>query len=63
MPLIVRKFAYRHFPYGENVVITIATSIFFQIGFNLAGKQQRQEISVEFNFVQNRINSLGVICP
>ena len=48
MPLTVRKFAYRlnmgkcfHHDSDFN---------YFQIGFNLAGYQQRQEISVEFNY-------------
>ena len=36
---------------------------FFQISFNLAGNQHRQEISVEFNYEQNWIIALGVICP
>ena len=36
---------------------------FFQMGFNLAGNQQRQVILVRFNYEQNRIILLVVICP
>ena len=35
----------------------------FQIDFNLAGDQQRQEISVELNYEQNQIIPFGVTCP
>ena len=35
----------------------------FQISFNLAGNQQRQEISIEFLYEQNQIMPLEVIGP
>ena len=36
---------------------------FFQIGFILANDQDGQEISVKFDYWQNRIIHLGVTCP
>ena len=35
----------------------------FQISFNLAGNQQRQEILIAFHYEQNQIMPLGVIGP
>ena len=35
----------------------------FQIGFNLAGNQQRQGISIEFHYEQNKIMPLRAIGP
>ena len=62
MPLTVRKFAHR-LNMGKCCHHDSDFIFFFQIGFNLAGNQQRQEISVDFNYEQNRIIPLGVTCP
>ena len=35
----------------------------FQIGFSLADKYGRHEISVKFDYGQNQIVKLGVTCP
>ena len=61
MPLIVKKLPI-DLTWGKCCPHDNAFNV-FQIGFNLAGSQQRREISVEFNYEQNRVIPLGAICP
>ena len=58
MPLNVRKFSHR-----LNMVITIATSIFFQITLILTDNKNKHKISAKLDFGLNRIIHLGVMCP
>ena len=47
----------------ENLVISLAASIFFQIAFILADNKDRHEISVKFDFGLNRVVHSVVTCP
>ena len=65
MPLTVRKLANRlniDLTWGKYCHHDSDFNV-FQIGFNLAGNQKRQEISFQLNYEQNWIIPLGVICP
>ena len=43
--------------------VTYCSISCFQTSFNLAGIQQRREISIEFHYEQNQIMPLGIIGP